>query len=384
MREVVVAGRQLDAGPTVFTLREVFDELYADAGASFAGQVKLIPAMCWRDMLGTYMSIWTCSRTGSASADAIARFAGPREADGFLRFAAQARRIYDTLNTSFMRSLKPTPLGLSRRIGISHLNDLLNIQPFTTLFKSNSGYFADPRLRQLFARYATYCGSSPYQSPATLMLIAHVEQAGVWYVEGGMHRLAVSLAELAKSLGAEFRYAPRSGASSSAGVAPAGVETPERRPIAVDAVVSNADNNALAAGLFGIDARASVAGTAPKSAFAVGADLESRWRAPKALNSPGHTVFFGSAYASEFEDIFRRRRLPENPTVYVCAQDRYDGTPSMPQAPERLLCLVNAPPSGDTPRIPTCGDRAMRDPDLPATRDLLVSRYHARAGGDAS
>ena len=49
-------------------------------------------------------------------------------------------------------------------------------------------YFRDPRLRQLFGRYATYCGSSPFLAPATLMLIAHVEQDGVWLVEGGMHQ----------------------------------------------------------------------------------------------------------------------------------------------------------------------------------------------------
>ena len=60
-----------------------------------------------------------------------------------------------------------------------------------------ASYFHDPRLRQLFGRYATYCGSSPFLAPATLMLVAHVEQEGVWLVEGGMHRLAEALAGLA-------------------------------------------------------------------------------------------------------------------------------------------------------------------------------------------
>jgi 1-hydroxycarotenoid 3,4-desaturase len=59
-------------------------------------------------------------------------------------------------------------------------------------------------------------------------------------------------------------------------------------------------------------------------------------------------VFFGDAYAGEFEDIFVRRRLPENPTVYVCAQDRYDGASAAPTPAERLLCLVNAPAIGDS------------------------------------
>jgi 1-hydroxycarotenoid 3,4-desaturase len=56
-------------------------------------------------------------------------------------------------------------------------------------------------------------------------------------------------------------------------------------------------------------------------------------------------VFFQSSYASEFEDIFEGQRLPELPTVYVCAQDRPATLPAG-QA-ERIFCLVNAPACGD-------------------------------------
>jgi 1-hydroxycarotenoid 3,4-desaturase len=60
-----------------------------------------------------------------------------------------------------------------------------------------------------------------------------------------------------------------------------------------------------------------------------------------------HTVFFSDDYAGEFDDIFVHSRLPRNPTVYVCAQDRDDGGAGPSEGPERLLCLVNAPPRGD-------------------------------------
>jgi 1-hydroxycarotenoid 3,4-desaturase len=59
-----------------------------------------------------------------------------------------------------------------------------------------------------------------------------------------------------------------------------------------------------------------------------------------------HNVFFSRDYAAEFEAIFAQQRLPEEPTVYVCAQDRGDDG-GVPDGPERLLCLVNAPPRGD-------------------------------------
>jgi 1-hydroxycarotenoid 3,4-desaturase len=82
-----------------------------------------------------------------------------------------------------------------------------------------------------------------------------------------------------------------------------------------------------------------------------------------------HNVFFDQDYASEFDDVFRARRLPRRATVYVCAQDRFDGSPAgtADDAPERLLMLVNAPPDGDS--------RSFDDPETEACQarslDLL-------------
>jgi 1-hydroxycarotenoid 3,4-desaturase len=59
-----------------------------------------------------------------------------------------------------------------------------------------------------------------------------------------------------------------------------------------------------------------------------------------------HNVFFNQDYRAEFDDIFQKQRLPQKPTVYVCAQDQGDAyQPS--SNPQRLLCLVNAPAKGD-------------------------------------
>jgi 1-hydroxycarotenoid 3,4-desaturase len=61
-----------------------------------------------------------------------------------------------------------------------------------------------------------------------------------------------------------------------------------------------------------------------------------------------HCVFFSRDYPAEFADLFRAGRLPSAPTVYVCAQDRGAADAPAPDGPERLLCLVNAPPHGDS------------------------------------
>ena len=139
-----------------------------------------------------------------ATVDAIGAFAGARDAAGYRRFAARAQAIYATLETPFLRGQQPgSAVALVRRAGITNM---LGIAAFSTLWKELGHYFRDPRLRQMFARYSTYCGSSPYLAPATLMLVAHVEREGVWLVAGGMKALALALARLATALGVEFRY----------------------------------------------------------------------------------------------------------------------------------------------------------------------------------
>jgi 1-hydroxycarotenoid 3,4-desaturase len=64
-----------------------------------------------------------------------------------------------------------------------------------------------------------------------------------------------------------------------------------------------------------------------------------------------HNVFFSGNYQAEFDDIFGRSRLPREPTVYVCAQDRSDDAAEFKGGRERLLVLVNAPATGDSDRF---------------------------------
>ena len=360
MRRVMVDGAGIDSGPTVFTMRWVFEQIFAAAGSSLTEQLRLQPlGVLARHAWGADQRL-DLYADAERSADAIGRFAGPHEARRFMQFCAQARTVYDTLEGPYIRSQRPTLFGMARDLGPRGLGVLAGLGPFASLWRSLARHFHDPRLQQLFGRYATYCGSSPFAAPATLMLVAQVEMDGVWAVDGGMLAVATALAGLAQQRGATIRYGQdceqvlvRDG--RACGVRLAGGEC-----LDADSVVFNGDAAALPLGLLGADCARAVP-PVPTSGRSLSAMTWSINARTSGFPLVRHNVFFNADYASEFSDIFQRCRLPREGTVYVCAQDRddsghlpaRDGDPDGSR-PERLLCLVNAPANGDsTPLEPS-------------------------------
>ena len=348
MREVMAGGASIDSGPTVFTMRWVFDELATDVGLSLDDHIKCQPTRTlarhgWSD--GARLDLFADL---DQSVAAIEAFSGAQDALAYRAFAARAQGIYATLKDSFIRASRPNLFQLSRRIGLSRWSELMRLSPYSTLADALAGSFRDPRLRQLFARYATYCGSSPYAAPATLMLVAHVEREGVWLVEGGMQRLAEGLAAMAQRCGATLLYNRRAVRILVEGGRACGVELADGQRLAADAVIMNGDLSALGAGLLGPDVTGAVPMT-PIKARSLSAITWSMQAKTQGFPLLRHNVFFSDAYRAEFDDILIHGRPPRAPTVYVCAQDRGDPSraPGAQPQSERLFCLINAPANED-------------------------------------
>ncbi len=337
LREVALGASRLDAGPTVLTMRWVFDELFAELGTPPGGVPRLQAAAVLARHAWS-AGEWLDLPAGlQAAVDAIGRFAGTAEADRYRAFCARAQRIHDALEQPYLLASRPTLPALLWRGGWRGLPGLARIAPFTSLWSALGRHFHDPRLRQLFGRYATYCGSSPWLAPATLMLVAHVERSGVWFVEGGMQRLAEALAAVAQRQGARLRCGTEVEQILVRDGRACGVQLAGGERLEADAVVFNGDVAALAAGLLGPAAQRGWRGPPARSLSALTWHLQAHAEGP-ALHR--HNVFFGADYRAEFQAL-AAGRLPPDPTVYLCAQDR----PGRPGAngPERLMALVNAP-----------------------------------------
>ncbi|KQP18268.1 hypothetical protein ASF43_10620 [Pseudorhodoferax sp. Leaf267] len=358
-----VGPHRLDAGPTVLTMRWVFDQLFDALGLSLAGQVQLTPCAvlarhAWGPEAADRLDLLADLQ---ASVDAIAAFSSPAEAQRYRGFCQHAQAVYETLESSFITAARPdNPLSLMARVlrqGMPGVRGLSNIQPFQSLWQALGRHFHDPRLRQLFGRYATYCGSSPFLAPATLMLVAHVERQAVWHVEGGMHTVAQALAGAAQAQGATLRYGAAVREICLTRGRASGVLLASGEALEGDAVLFNGDADALAQGLLG-KALQRALGARPLTPAqrSLSALTWHQVDTPEGFALSHHNVFFcdpaQDGYRKEF-DALARGRLPPSPTVYLCAQDRPAALHAdAPAGPERLMLLVNAP-AHDSTRPPT-------------------------------
>ena len=380
MRQIELGPQCLDGGPTVLTMRWVFDALFECLGLNLDHHLSL------RRCSVLARHAWGPDQRLDLSADletsvaAITEFSGAAEAQRYRAFCERARAVFQTLDRPFMQSSRPTPGSLAWRVlrqqGPSGLRQLLRISPFTSLWTALRRYFHDPRLRQLFGRYATYCGSSPFEAPATLMLVAHVEREAVWQIEGGMYRLAQALAAAGRQQGASYRYGCEVRQllmRAEGGVG--GVELQDGERLAADAVLFNGDAQALASGLLGHPVQQALGLPAIPPPTSLSALTWHCQAEASGFELSHHNVFFGPAehYRAEF-DAVAQGRLPETPTVYVCAQDRAgDASGRSPQRAERLMCLVNAPAMG------AANARALTEPEIAQCQQVMWDQL-GRAG----
>jgi phytoene desaturase len=350
---------RFDTGPSLFTMPPVFRQLFEEVGERMEDWLDLIPlpVICRYHFPGGEPKTRGLpggppGRTGhpgatvlDAHAD-IHRFAAEIEekttdtAEAVLQYFEYTKRIYEHAAHLFLwKSLHQIDSYLTR----DSLNSVIHfgsIDPLRSMHAANSSFFRDPRTIQLFDRYATYNGSSPFRVPATLNIIPYVEYGmGGYAVTGGIYAVPTALERLARRLGVRMHYS----------TAVEAIETQQRRIVGIrtkggphrcDVVVSNADIPQTYRLLGEPDAPPArrYARLEPSSSGLVFYwGVRGNWPELTVNN-----IFFSRDYKREFADIFERRTCPQEPTVYVNITSKV--TPGdAPGNGENWFVLVNAP-----------------------------------------
>lgn len=342
MSQVTAAGFRWDTGPSVITMRHVFEELFAGAGRSLQEYLTLQPIEPLTRYVypdGTQLDV---TKDWPALASQLQALE-PADVEGYLRFLAHAARLHAITGPVFIYDQPPSWRSFLR---VSPLA-MTKIDPWFTLDQSIRRFVRSPHLRQLLGRFATYVGASPYAAPATLGVIAHVElTGGVWYPRGGIYAIAAAMQRLAEELGVEIRTGQRVQQITVKGGRATDVTLADGTAIAAQAVVANVDvttvyEQLLPPGPVTRRMQQKLAAIEPScSGYVLLLGVEGQHPA-----LAHHNIFFAPDYRREFDDIFRRGIPPRDPTIYVAITSKSDPDHAPPGC-ENWFVLVNAPPLG--------------------------------------
>lgn len=344
IRTLSSAAGPVDAGPTVLTMRHVFDDLFACAGEDLKDHVTLVPQNILARHFWPDGSTLDLHADPLRSRDAIADFAGDRAADDFMRFHKRTKRLFEAFDAPMMQAAEPRMRELVPHV-LKQPALIRAMAPMSTLKQALQRAFGDPRLRQLFGRYATYVGGAPHLSPAILSLIWQAEAEGVWVVEGGMHKLAHAIAALARDHGVDIRYNTHVDRIVTTDSRATGVEINGTYHLDAEAILYAGDPRALASGSMGAALKtvAPQTMTLPRS---FSARVHSFAATPQGVDLAHHNVFFADDPDTEFTDL-AQGRMPADPTLYLCAEDR--GLKAAPPTVERFEIISNAPATDTEP-----------------------------------
>lgn len=330
---------RFDTGPTLLTMPFVIDDLFASIGINRSDYLELtaIDPICryvWDD--GTTINM------SSNLADTIEQLAliSDKDARNYIKYLKYGHRIYDISADLFL--FKP----------IHELNSILNWSTFKKIFqihridslrtvhKANTSFFSDPKIIQLFDRYSTYNGSNPFSAPATLNIIPYVEyELGGYYIKGGMYRLIDQLWTLLKSMNVKLHTSTNvEKILHHHGKATGIIAQGEK--IDADYIVCNADVvNTYGTLIDGFEKRKFKMNSLEPSL----SGLVFLWAVTKKFDILAHhNLFFASNYEAEFDQIFKQKIAPDQPTIYLSISSKSDPDHAAPGG-ENWFVLVNMP-----------------------------------------
>lgn len=188
-------GFTFDGGPTIITTPQKIVDLFAAADRSLADYLTLTPLDPFYNIRFEDGSIFHYNNDPAQLRAQVQAF-NPADVQGYEQFAHRTEEIFNVglplMETSF------DSLGAL----VAAAPDMVRLQTYRSLAGFVSQYFQDPRLRQVFSFHPLLIGGHPFRSSALYAMIHKLEQAfGIWYVQGGTGALVQALVKLFQELG---------------------------------------------------------------------------------------------------------------------------------------------------------------------------------------
>jgi phytoene desaturase len=331
-------GFYFDAGPSLFTQPKNIEALFALAKEPIEDYFSYRPVEIACKYFYENGKVLEAFADPKLFTEALQSQLGESAgaATGYLK---ESEKIYSNIGSIFLNhSLHKRKTWLNRNVFKA-----LGTTKYGYLFKSlhahNTKKFKSAEAIQLFNRYATYNGSNPYKAPGMLSLIPHLEyNEGTFYPKGGMISITNALYRLAIKKGVKFHFdTPVQKIIHHEGRVRGVVANNEN--IASDIVVSNMDVFFTYRNLLNNESKSKKILKQERSSSAV----VFYWGIKKTFPQLQlHNIFFSDNYAVEFDNLFKKKTLYNDPTVYINITSKMEAGLA-PEGKENWFVMINAP-----------------------------------------
>ncbi len=331
-------GYRFDKGPSLFIQPGIHKELYDYCGRDMKNYLPYIPLDIITHYFfedGTRINFYT---DPNKTAEEISRVL-PIDKQVVLDYLQNADKLYQKIGRIFLdEPIHDIKTWFSPRIPAA-LKTLKWNYLLQTMHQYNVQKLKHPKLVQLFDRYATYNGSNPYSTPSMLTMIPHFEiTEGTYYPLGGMVSIPQGVYTLCRDLGVKFHFNTAVEKiiikdHKACGVVAGGKE------VYADAVVSNSDVYFTYKHLLGDEVKAA---QIQKQERSTGGYI-FYWGMNKSFPQLHlHNIFFAGDYKKEFDAIFKKQDIYEDPTIYINITSKVEAE-NAPDGCENWFVFINAP-----------------------------------------
>ena len=330
-------GFRFDMGPSWYLAPDIFEHFFSLMGEKVSDHLdleKLSPSyrIFFRSDAST-LDINSNIETDTATFEAIESGSG----EMLRKYLKQSEYQYGVATQHFMFKNYDSIFDfLNKRV----MTEGQKLSVFSTMHNFVRKFFKSPKLRQVMEYTMVFLGTSPYEAPALYNLMSHMDfNQGVFYPKGGFYELIKALASMAEKHGAVLRTdAPAAEILVENGEA-RGVRLESGEVIDADIVVSNADlwfteTKLLPERSRSLSERYWRKRTMAPSAFILYLGIDEKL--PQLAH---HNLLFSEDWRKNFDDIYKDPRLPDEPSLYVCAPSITDASVA-PDGKENLFVLV--------------------------------------------
>jgi phytoene desaturase len=313
-------GFVFDGGPTVITAPWLLTELFQLAGRRAEDYITLVPVDPYYRIFFPDGAHFDYTGDGDQMVAAIRAFSPyPGDADGYRSFIARTERIFAKGFTELAAKpfLRPTDM-------IKIVPDLLRLESYRTVYGFVSRFVKDDRLRQVLSFHPLLVGGNPFQTTSIYALIHHLEREwGVWFAMGGTGAVVTGLVRLFEELGGKMMLEAEVGQITTADGRATGVQLVDGQVLPADIVVCNADvagayqRLLTAAGRRKYTDRRLARMRYSMSLVVIYFGTDRRYRDANARALAHHTIILGPRYRELLADIFRRKVLADDFSLYL-------------------------------------------------------------------